>query len=280
MIWKSLARVPIIHVASMARSGETLLLRCLNSHSDLQVVHNLSQVDKQHEVEFFEFLQDYRPKQISANHPLVKPYCLQRGQRFVLKQAVWKHKYPFQGFVLVRNPIACFASLKVYDCKSNPSRWKEHWHLTQSRIVRWLKKIDPTTLEGFSSLTPISQFARFCNTRMNQLLESGKWVVRYEDFVSQPEATLRSIAAHLKIDFQSSMLASHRSYESGSVGHGDNDLGTPINTDSLFKYMRILSRSEFAELVSLTENVAWRFGYRMEWGSSGVPAQSEYREAS
>ena len=46
--------VPVYHMASMARSGETMMLSLLNRHSQLQVVHNLRRQDEQYELDLFE----------------------------------------------------------------------------------------------------------------------------------------------------------------------------------------------------------------------------------
>lgn len=264
-------QIPIYHVASLARSGETLLLRCLSQHSRLQVVHNLSAQDSAHEWKLFEHLQGYAPKTISCRHPLVRPYGINHRQALVLKQSVWKHAAEFEGVILVRQPIACYASLKAYDSLNNGLGWQPNWHLNQQRLTRWLSKIEPAALADFESLTPLRQFARFYSIRIRQLLATGKPVVRYEDLVSSPAASLSQVCGHLGIDFEPAMLRSHEAFQ-GCMGHGQNELDRPINTDSLFKYTQGISRQEFAELASLCRDEIDALRYTLHWGSSGVSA--------
>lgn len=279
LLWP-IGKIPIFHVASLARSGETMLLRCLSQHSRLQVVHNLSAQDSADELKLFEFLQSYEPTRISSRHPLVRPYKLKRRQALVLKQAVWKHAFNFEGIVLARQPVACFASLKAYDSRHNGLSWQENWHINQERLTRWLKQMEPDALEGFESLPPLRQFARFYSIRIRQLLATGKPVVRYEDLVSSPLATLTRVCNHFQIDFEPAMLQSHEAFR-GHIGHGQNELDRPINTDSLFKYTNEISRHDFNVLTRLCGDEIEKLEYALSWGSSGVPAiDSEHGKAA
>lgn len=279
MIWKFNSKVPIAHVASMARSGETLLLRCLSQHSRLRVVHNLSKVDQAYELALFEFLQSYQPNSISKTHALVKPYQLRRGQQLVLKQGVWRHPHPFDGIVLARNPIAIFASLRQYDVQATGKPWQAVWHLNEARMTRWLGDIAPDALDGFESLGPVDQFARFYNVRMTQLLETKKQMIRYEDLVFNPQQNLEKIATELDVDFEPATLHSHQGYQADAEGHGQNNLGQPISTKSVFKYLDVLSEAEFDQLATKVDSVARMAGYQLHWGSSGLLSIDNYRKA-
>jgi hypothetical protein len=268
LFWKA-PRIPIFHIASLARSGETLLLRCLNQHTRLQVVHNLSSQDAHHEWQLFEFLRDYEPTSISLHHELVKPYRLTRRHCLVLKQGVWRHRYPFRGIALVRQAMACFASLKNYDGRANGKSPEENWHLNYSRLTRWLGDMDAAALNGFDSLTPVQQFARFYETRISQLFAADIPLLRYEDLVSAPWQILTGICKHFGVSFEPALLQSHLSHQ-GQLGHGQNALDKPISQDSLYKYTQAMSRAEFDELANLLEPTLKSLGYSLYWGASGV----------
>ena len=130
-------QVPVYHMASMARSGETMMLSLLNRHSQLQVVHNLRRQDEQYELDLFEYLRTCEQQVLESDHLLVAPYQLQAGQKLVLKQGVWEHRSEFKGVVLARNPISIFASLLTYDGPAN-ERGEFDWSNNEKRLATWM----------------------------------------------------------------------------------------------------------------------------------------------
>jgi hypothetical protein len=252
-------------MASMARSGETLLLKLMNAHDRVVIVHNLSEQDTVYKNKAFEFFKTFYINKISKKHKIVKPYKLKGNQVLLLKQGVWKHKKPFMGFILSRNPVSIYASLKAYD-KLHPEYDSENnfWFENSKRLERWMNDMEPEKTAWISKQNPIDQFCSFYNIRMNDLHSTGLPIIRYEDLLTDTQEVLQKICATLNIEMDDAMLKSHEQYESGAVGHGQNDLSKPIDTSSLFKYKKNVTQEEFEIIKEKTQVVHEKFGYELK----------------
>ncbi|WP_308992666.1 hypothetical protein QLS71_012980 [Mariniflexile litorale] len=254
----------IYHIASMARSGETLMLKTLAVHPEIVVVHNLDKNDDIVKTQAFEFLKSYKKESIPRNHPVIKPYNLSKSQILLLKQGVWKHPYPFKGFVLSRNPISIYASLKVYDKDLPEYHDKDNfWFGNKERIFRWLKDIDKESIPLFKRKTPVEQFCMFYNLRMKQLLDTKLPIIRYEDLILNTEVTLKKVCGLLNVGMDKKLLSAHDFYGSGLEGHGKNDLSKPIDTSSLTKYKKNITKFEFDYIAKNTFHVYNQYGYKI-----------------
>ncbi len=252
----------IYHMASMARSGETLMLKILAVHPDIKVIHNLDKEDDHNSLKAFEFLKNYKPKRISRKHKLIKPYQVNKSDVLLIKQGVWKHLFPFDGFILSRNPVSIYSSLKSYDKKE---AWynsdNNYWTENSNRFERWLKDINPTKIDEIISKPPVEQFVDFYNLRMGYLLDLGLPIIRYEDLLTNTEETLIRVCEILGVSMHEELLNSHRHYDKGYVGHGQNDLSKPIDLASLTKYKTNVTEEEFDYIMAHTENVHKVYGY-------------------
>ncbi len=261
-----LYRAPIFHVASMARSGETVFLRSLAAHPRVHVVHNLDERDGEDAARLFAYLQHYRKTRIWFRHPRVRPCAITPGDVLVLKQGVWEHRFPFHGMILARNPVSIYASLRTYDVPPEGAADLDAlWSHNTARFLRWLVQIDPTLIPGFEYRSPVDQFCVFYNRRMGALLSLGLPVVHYERFVTDPRGSLRMTAATMGLPFDEAMLVAHNAYETGVAGHGKTDLARPVNDASLYKFQRVVTRAEFDAIVARSAPVHRRYGYRMTW---------------
>ena len=270
-MFQSFKKNPIFHLASMARSGETVILRSLAAHSKIKIVHNLNSTDAQDTKKLFEFLKTNPPNSIKQNNAYTKSYNLKKDDVLLLKQGVWEHKYDFDGFILSRNPVSIFASLKVYDKDELGDDWKNNWYLRNTeRLTRWLKDIDKTLLPDFEKLSPIDQFSLFYNRRMGALLKTGKPIVYYENFVQHPEKELRFIISEMGLHFEETVLNSHENFKNGEKRHGKIDLSKPIQANSLSKYQKIITKQEFDEVHVKTKAVSKNFGYSTNWNAINI----------
>ncbi len=257
---------PVYHMASMARSGETMMLGLLNRHSQLRVVHNLNKQDQQYELDLFGHLRTCDQNSLASDHPLVAPYQLQTGQKLILKQGVWEHRFDFKGVVLARNPVSIFASLLTYDGPAD-ERGNFDWSKNQKRITTWMADIDPDLNEQLQGKSPVEQFALFYNRRMGKLFQAGLPIFRYEDIVKHPQEQLPEILKHFDVQWEPEMLEPR---EAACEGHGKNVLGSPVSQNSLTKYAQVIDKSTFDQLKCLTAETASQFGYRLEWLSDFV----------
>lgn len=255
--------IPIVHVASMARSGETVLLRSLNGHPLIYNLVNLEEKDNNPETDLFRFLQHYRPNKIDVNHPLMEKLNLTSNQTLLVKQGVWEHKYPFNGIVLVRNPISIYASMISYNGASTPEEFKARKQALTRNCKRWLRDIDNNLLDSFDSLNVIEQFCAFYNRRMYPLSQLGLPIVHYEEFCLNPESYLKKILSYFSLKYVPSVTQSHLQYSDKQTGHGLIKLAEPINIKSLDKWKNHISQKEFKIIAALTYNTCHAFGYEL-----------------
>lgn len=218
----------LFYIASMGRCGETLLLRCLGAHSKITAVGD----------GFVELRRD--------ELPTLKPF---EGV-YVVKQA-WQEPGPFGGFILVRQPLAAYRSLCDFRGSGNG---------VALRLARWLAQVDPAAAPAGDE---IDQFCTLYNRRFGPLLVSGLPVVRYEDFVHEPERELRRICAVLGLDFEPAMLDSHQRYERGHVLHAGTRGDLPIHAGSLERW-RDLPPEAILRIRAATAEAAAGYGYDLD----------------
>lgn len=217
----------ILHMASFARSGETVLLRTLAAHPAIKVVHQLMTPDTDEDIRLFHYLLDYEPLTISSSHEKVVHKALQPGQKLLLKNGVWTHPYPFKGFVLVRNPFSVIASLLRYAESHQESI--EH---QKQRLLRWADRIDPSLLPDIGATDLIEGYARLYVSKMLPLADKGLPILRYEDFVTDSRSSLEALCADLDLRFDESLLRAHEGYPDQMIGHGGCRLWEPISSRS------------------------------------------------
>jgi hypothetical protein len=180
----------------------------------------------------------------------------------MLKQGVWKHRHPFQGIVFARSPLSIFSSLKYYGIGESDD-WKLNWSRYRvPRFIAWLRKIDKDLLEGFKNKSPLEQFCLFYNKRMNDLFELENPIIRYEEFVENPEKIARIICDECGISFEPAMLWVGEG--SSEAGHGYFDSTRGIDQHSILKYRQTLDVAEMDYLIKHTSRVAGLYGYTYE----------------
>ena len=256
-------RVPIFHIASMARCGETLLLKLLSVHPKLYVVHNVKAEEKKEDLAFFEYLKKYSKTSISLFNCHVRRIKGIKNKLIIVKQGVWQHKYPFNGFVLIRNPLSVYASLKIYDVDELGDDYRKNWFRNKERLLRWMNYIDKKMISEIERSSPVEQFCLFYNVRFQALLERGLPIVYYEELVSCPERVLEQIQHYFDVDYDSHLINSHVNFQKDEIGHGKNDLSKPINVESIYKYRQYIDESEANEIISLTKSTYAKYGYKI-----------------
>ena len=262
-------RIPVFHIASMARAGETLLLRCLSEHPNLVITHNLNAEDKPHEVRLFEFLKTNDVKSIALDDPMIDGYDISAESRFILKQGTWEHAWPFNGFILARNPASIYASLRLYDIPEHGDDMDKNWcEQRLPRFLAWLRDIEPAIVNDFEKQSPIDQFCAFYSRRMGHLLTTGLPIFYYERFVVSPREEMERICEILDVPFVEDTLKTFKGDR--ALGHGGFDFSRSIDISSLMKYRDVLSREEFDIITAKTAATHRAYGYRMEWDSIDI----------
>jgi len=247
--------IDVYQMASFSRSGETLVLRALSAHPDLAVVHQLHAPDSGEDLELFKYLKNQDVQRISPEHPKVAHRKDVRSARaMILKNAVWEHAHPFEGFILVRNPLAVIASARTLT--ETPEAERNH----RNQVRRWGRDIDKRMLPFLADCDNTTAFCALFTRKMTALYASGLPIVRYEDFVRKPDSVLRRLVHHLGVPWDEAVLRSHELYSEGEFGHGRIKLSQPINTQSLHKYM-VIDRKLKSKIYSLCFPIFHLFGY-------------------
>ena len=241
-------------MASFSRSGETLLQRCLNAHPDIEVVHQIREPDSPDDLKLFRHLIRRKEMTIPGNHPLLAHRTLSPNAVILVKNAVWTHAHPRQGFTLARNPFSIIVSAFRH---TEESKTSEHQRKQQ---MRWCAEIDPLMMPYVQTAENLDGYLSLYSRKLLQDFRDGLPFVRYEDFVSDPETWLRRIVAHLGIDWSDRVLKSHEDYQQGETGHGKIKLWRPIHEGSTDKY-KVLSEAQRARVYALTHEVLSNYGY-------------------
>mgnify|MGYP006426399681 CR=1 FL=1 len=273
-------------MASMARSGETVLLRSLAAHPAIFVPGQIDKRDDPAGRALIEKVQREGVNELDREDPCVSdcgiaPTC----EAIVVKQGVWEHRWPFDGFILVRNPASVYRSLTAFDrfrlsgdylasqlkrlaAKTGLGRGTANVD-NRARLRNWANDIDDDLADLVPRVDLTTAICAFYNRRMLALHETGLPVLHYERFVADPEASLRQVLARLGLPFDPAVLWAHEEYEAGQKGHGRADLSAPIHAGSMEKY-REIGRRRFDRICALTLPTWQRFGYRMSWDAIDI----------
>lgn len=213
-------------MASMARSGETLLLKCMDAHSRITAIGH------------------------GYNEGLLgKLEKLDKSKLFFIKQGTWEEKQPFSGFILARSPVSIYFSLLGF------AHDKEG---ISGRLRRWMRKIDTSiNLNG----DDIQNFCTFYNRRMGKLLDTDNPILRYEEFVQNPEYYLGILCNEMKVQYEKIMCESHKLYNNNNKkGHGGINNMRPIDTRSMYKWKK-LDPSLISYIIKHTKHIHNKYGY-------------------
>lgn len=259
------AGLRVVHMASLARSGETLMLRTLAAHPAVHVVHDLHPTNTKQETRLFALLRVWPLPTL----PRAAADVAARSQVLLVKQGVFAMRGAFTGFGLLRNPYASFASLWSYDARlagAEPDAATNLRHWRQRRLPRlaaWVDATLPHLLPAVLAETdPAQQFLIFWRARVAQIQGQCPVVVLYEDFVAEPQPVLERLCTAIGLPFDAALLTSHRCFAPGQLGHGGTDLGQPIRTAPAWVPDRLVDVAPFARAVDAGPVPAYRGMYR------------------
>lgn len=247
---------PIYHMASFSRSGETVMLRTLNAHPELHVVHQIKDPDVSEDLELFRFLKDYQPGEVDSKQREVRAAKVPAGKALMVKNAVWTHRFPFKGFVLVRNPLSVVKSFKLL--RESPEKAESR----KKQLRRWARQIDKKLLPTVRQGDNLAAVCMLYSCKMAPLARMGLPIVRYEDFVTDPERILRGLFERMDLPWDDAVLRSHENYAEGSYGHGHIPLWQPIHDRSADSWKR-LPLNVVSRVCEMTSPVMRDFGYEM-----------------
>ena len=246
--------IPIFHMNSFSRSGETLMLRTLNAHPRIRVVHQIVKPDARKDCRLFDVLREHRDPTIDSSHPAARHCGLTGDQILVVKNAVWEHAAPWRGFILIRNPLSVMYSARVHS--EHPVSKSRH----EDQVIRWARGIDERMLPYLRNVDNLTGFCLLYARKMTLAHASGMPIVQYERFVADPETTLAKILGHFGLEWDERVMRAHEDYPEGQIGHGGFKLWRPIHRESLHSYQE-LPDDVVDRIYALTAPVCKLYGY-------------------
>lgn len=263
------AGIPIFHLASHARAGETLVLKLLNAHPRVFVPLQVLKEEASHDQALVEEVRESGIQRMDIHHEYAQARKLRLGQIIVIKQGIWLHTYPFRGVCLVRNPLSFVDSMMTYNAKEGLgggllTYGRKRYQKTFLRLLRWSRDMSEELYQEIDEQrSVIIALCCFYRSRIATLNGYNKSVVKYEDIVTSPVTAMTTICNAFDIEFKHLMLKAHHSYPSDMIGHGMNDLSREIDTASLEKW-RSGDRSVHKVVINETLEAAKSVGYTFE----------------
>ncbi|MGU3496317.1 hypothetical protein ACLBXM_19935 [Xanthobacteraceae bacterium A53D] len=258
--------VPLVLMTSFARSGETLVLRSLNAHPRIKVVHHIvaGPDEDPDDMRLARALVHYPDRMIRRTHPYLAHANVHPRGRIVVKHAVWTHRHPAVEFVLARNPFAAIASLQRYGVEHNES--EDH---RRKRLARWARGIAPEFVGLCKTGDEVEAAAHLYNAKMTATQQDCVGLIRYEDVTRNPEAEFRRLMNMLGLGWSSAMLESHTHYRQGRIGHGGIKLSEPIRLIES-PYSGGLARHHFEMVSEITRPALALMGYEVDAEAQAV----------
>lgn len=256
--------IPIKHVASFARAGETMTLRMLASHPRIHVPLQIQQAEDVVDQKFVARVVDQELQSISVDDPYARARGLIPGSVVVVKQGVWAPR-AFDGIVLVRQPFAFVASMLECDRQEglpNGHGQRLVFARTYERLLRWSERMDQALCARINATDDVvDALGVYYRWRVSWLTKRGLPIFRYELVVKEPKKSSEAMCQALGVEFDDAILDSHNHHR-GKVGHGKNDLERPIDASSLDKW-RALDLSVRRRILRTCSGAAFQAGYRL-----------------
>ncbi len=277
------------------RSGSNLLRLILNAHSGLAVPH------PPHILHFFSPLE-------GSYGDLASPEVMRQLVADVLALLA-VHIYPWEVAIdpesiiqkiksaaRSRSLVGVFFSL--YDEYLRQSG-KRRWGCKSTFVIHHVEAVlsacptakfivlvrDPRDVAVSSRGSIFSPFHPYFTARLwrEQQLEGLKWLesgsldhfhlVRYEDLIEQPEATVREICRFLGEFYESGMLEYYNTssaQKSRRLSTSWQNVDQPIKCTNRNKFKQGLSRHEIRMVEGVTGDLMARFGYCREYPAAGA----------
>ena len=241
----------ILYMNSFSRSGETLMLRTLQVHKDVEVLHQLYKLADEDKklYDVFKIIKHELPNEVSQiEHD---PLPFERNKFLVVKNATFENSESHKGFILVRNPFSTYMSYKKLASKLKDDR---------KQMRNWARAIDPLLLKTVNSGSFLEAFTALYVRKMGALTYIKQPIIRYEDFVKNPENQLYSLLSALDIPWDENVLKAHEFFEENLKGHGGINLSKPI-TNQFNPDISSLTNEEIIYIYNSCSSILRYYGY-------------------
>ena len=233
--------IKILYMNSFSRSGETLMQRTLNAHKNISTLIQLKKTGTEIKLQYdiFKTIKKNKPNTITLSEKEISELNIPANTDILLvKNAIFLNKEKKYSFMLLRNPYSVYSSYKKMVASQKDPR---------QQMKNWVHNID-------SNLLGIINTGDFLDAFMS----------KYENFINDPENTLRSLLSDLSINWDPSILTAHENYEVGKTGHGGIKLWQPIRGEKAGKLPLDLSSSEMDRIYGYCSTIMDKVGYRIQ----------------
>ncbi|MEJ1160412.1 hypothetical protein [Prosthecomicrobium sp. N25] len=258
------------------------MLRALAAHSKIKVAHDLNATNTRAEQKLVSRVRHGGARLIYESDFAAGEPRPPRGGVILVKNAVWISSFAVPSFTLARNPFASITSIGGVEAAADERRIAQNVPLrlwcrirgkelpttdvvvdVREKIGRWARGMDKHLFPYVTRTDPIAALAALYARKMGYAYECGGPILRYENFVKNPEPVLRRLISYFGLEWEDAVLRSHEKYQPGEIGHGGIKLWEPIHDKSADKYKR-MSLRDFYRIYSMTADVLWRFGYAVD----------------
>lgn len=245
----------LLYMNSFSRSGETLMQRTLNAHKNISALIQLKKTGTEIELQYeiFKKIRVSKPDTITLTEEEFTTLELPEETKILLvKNAVFLNKENKYSFMLLRNPYSVYASYrKLSNSLKDP----------RQQMRNWANNIDQNLIDlvdyGDFLEAVMSIYLKKTLTEIN----TSNTIVKYENFIAEPEKTLKTLLKELSVDWDPAVLEAHEQYEIGELGHGGIELWQPIRSEKANMLPENLSDSEIFRIYGFCSILIDRAGY-------------------
>lgn len=247
-----LSAIRIFRLRSFSRSGETILLRHLNAHSKVSVVHQILAHDSPNDKKLSNFIKQNELTEMSRESDLLSHRDLNGAEVLVIKNATELENPDLPSIGLVRNALSVSKSAYRHTDLSGEHRRKQN--------IRWARGIDKDIADSESRFDNLELFLLLWNRKTMHDLLSNSLVFRYEDLVRDTSKAMTEMFHWMGLEMENTILGSHLSYAADELGHGGIKLGEPMHSNSLSN-LDSLDRDTIKRILSISSPVLAVCGY-------------------
>ena len=250
----------ILYMNSFSRSGETLMLRTLNAHRKIHVLHQLHQTKDEIELQYdiFKKIKYDKPTELRLETEEIEKLGIEESKEILLvKNAIFLNRDSTFSFELLRNPFSVFASYQKLASNLPDNRMQ---------MKNWAKNINGLLIYNIKNMDFLDAFFSIYLYKVSKEIEISDALIRYEDFVEDHRTYLSRLLEKLGIEWDEAVVSAETKYADGEMGHGGIHLWHPIDGSRAWKLPRNLSKSEKHRIFAYTAKMLERYYPEIDLG--------------
>lgn len=248
----------LLYMNSFSRSGETLMLRTLNTHKNISILHQLKRKDEEIELQYdvFKKIKKFKPDTMKLTDKEASILGIsEEADTLLVKNAIFLNQDQKYSFMLLRNPYSVYASYKKLAHNLQDPR---------QQMSQWAKNIDPNLVRLVKEGDFLDAVMSLYLKKVSIEMMTSQSIIKYENFISKPKQSLNKLLKELSIGWDPSVLYAHKQYNRGEKGHGGIKLWQPINGEKANALPSDLSDIEKDRIYAYCSLIMDKAGYRIK----------------